>query len=113
MDLEKLMVVEHGLQINRGSFTEVLLRPNFRIPADNWDECESEVMLIRPDGSSYRTLAKFSIAHFNISSLESTIADRWKIVVVLKDTTSLDVPEGTIVYASLEICRRLINQPQR
>lgn len=107
MNFKKLMVIEHGLQINRGQHPETLLRPSFSIPAKDWEDCIEEVQLVRPDGASFKAIAKFSIAHFNISDPASTLDDRWRVVVVLKDTESAKVPEGTELFAMPAIWEKL------
>lgn len=107
MEFEELLVVEHALQINRSNYPEALIRPSFLFPGENWDDTEEEVLVSKPDGSQFRVMAKFSLAHFNIRCLTSTMEDRWRVVVVLKDTRSSDVPEGSVIKAAPSMLDKL------
>jgi hypothetical protein len=85
-----------------GSGSGVLLHPDFSVPKSGWHKRTEVVVVVKPDGTQFKTRASFDVVHYNIAG-QSTLEQRWRVVVGLPASAPDDVPAGSKILASQEI----------
>lgn len=103
MKKQELLVVEDTFQITgRG----VVISPDFSVP-DRWTEHNEVVTIQFPDGTEHSASAYFGRAHFQIPDPVVSVDRRWRILVTFRDLSKDQIPLGSRIYASRDICELL------
>jgi hypothetical protein len=101
----ELLTIADRFQI---SGVGVFLRPDFSAPSGRWSARTETVRIVKPDGQDFETSARFELSHFNISDPTVSIDLRWRVTIMLPDTSSEDVPVGSKLFVSQEIRDELL-----
>ena len=105
MDPIELLTVESHFGVGPG----VLVFPHFSVPKDNWHDRTAAVVVVRPDGTQFKTRATFGVVHFNIVG-QASLDQRWRVVVGLPACEVDEVPVGSKILVSQEIRDELLPQ---
>jgi hypothetical protein len=98
-DRVELMQVQECFALTHIGLTLV---PDF--PAhDKWNNFDTQVLVITPNGEQKEFQAKFQICHFNFRNPCVDISRRWRIVVSLPYASKEDVPVGSRVWVTPDI----------
>jgi hypothetical protein len=99
----ELMQVEDYFALKHFGLTLV---PDF--PShDKWNNFDTRVLVITPNGEQKEFQAKFQRWHFNIPNPVVDIRRRWRIVVSLPYASREDVPIGSKVWVTRDIKQAL------
>jgi len=97
------MQVQERFALKRHGLTLV---PDF--PAhDKWNNFDTQVLVITPNGEQKEFQAKFQIWHFNFRGPAVDISRCWRIVVSLPNASKEDVPVGSRVLVTHDIKQAL------
>jgi hypothetical protein len=80
----------------------VLLHPDFSVPKSDWHKRTEVIVVVKPDGTQFKTRANIDVVHFNIAG-QATLDERYRVVVGLPACEKDDVPVGSKILASQEI----------
>ena len=83
----------------------MVLLPDFSIPEAGWENRRESVTIVTPAGQATECMARIEVAHFQMSELESTIDQRWRVAVVLEAADK--PPAGSRVLVTRELCAKL------
>src|SRR5262245_26251768 len=92
MQVEECFALEHiGLA----------LTPDFPVSRhEKWNDFDTQVLVITPNGEQKEFQAKFSRWHFNFRDPGVDISRHWRIVVSLPSASKEDVPVGSVVWVT-------------
>ncbi|WP_299486487.1 hypothetical protein [Acaryochloris sp. IP29b_bin.137] len=101
----ELLTVEDVFQITgRG----VVVVPDFSVP-DQWVEHEEVVTIHTTSGDQREATAYFERIHLQLSDPNAPVDRRWRIVVTFRDLSKEQVPLGSRIFASRDICELLVS----
>ncbi len=72
-----------------------------------WQDFDTQVLVITPNGEQKEFQARFSRWHFNFTDPGVDINRRWRIVVSLPSVSKEDVPVGSKVWVTRDIKQTL------
>ena len=94
----ELLTVEGSFQITgRG----LVVRPDFAVP-NGWKNRSETVVVVRPDGQQQEATGEFSLSHFKPLDSKVSVDKRWRVVLMLKDYKSNELPIGSKILVSHE-----------
>jgi len=105
MDQVELLTVEDTFEI--GGFG-LVLRPDFSVPNGRWAERSESALVVRPNGDRLEATARFGLSHFYISDPTVPLDRRWRVVLSLPDCTKDQVPIGSKILVSQEMCDAIL-----
>jgi hypothetical protein len=95
----ELLTIEDSFAItNRG----IVLMPHFPVPHGEWKHRVEVVTILPPDSPPYDTTASFELTHFSIRDPNVSADMRWRIVLIIRDTTKERLPKGSRICVSAE-----------
>jgi hypothetical protein len=99
------MQVRERFALKRDGLTLV---PDFPVlHYDKWNDFDTPVLVITPNGEQKEFHANFQRCHFNIRGPGVDISRCWRIVVSLPNASKEDVPVGSRVWVTRDIKRAL------
>jgi hypothetical protein len=88
----------------------LVVRPDFSVP-NGWKNQVETVVVEKPDGQQYESVAQFNVTHFNLSfpvtDPRGSIDRRWRVIVMLPKATKADLPIGSKIFVSRELRDKL------
>ena len=95
---ERFALKHHGLA----------LVPDFPVPHyDKWNNFNTQVLVITPNGEQKEFQANFQRWHFNFRGPGVDISRCWRIVVSLPNALKEDVPVGSGIWVTHDIKQAL------
>jgi hypothetical protein len=95
---ERFALKHHGLT----------LVPDFPVPHyDKWNNFNTQVLVITPNGEQKEFQANFQRWHFNFRGPGVDISRCWRIVVSLPNASKEDVPVGSGIWVTHDIKQSL------
>ena len=104
-DHVELMQVQERFALKRDGLTLV---PDFPVlHHDKWNNFNTQVLVITPNGEQKEFQAKFQRWHFNFRGPGVDISRCWRIVVSLPNASKEDVPVGSGIWVTHDIKQAL------
>lgn len=75
--------------------------PDFSVPRNDWKPYQENVTILSPDGTEFKSVAKFHLWHFNLPNPSVAMDRRWRVTICLLNIAKEDVPVG---------CQQLVRQ---
>ena len=104
MELVELLTVADRFQLSY----DLVVTPDFAVPAKGWRPCSQTAILVTPEGRSFETTVGMAIAHFNISDRGAPEERRWRVVVSFPKLTKEEVPIGSKLMVSRTLKEALL-----
>lgn len=103
MERFEILTVEDTFWIDRDAVNLLILRPDFSVPKGGWKSRTETVVIRRPDGQEFAATAQIELSHFNISDPHVSIDERWRVIILLTNTTKNDVPIASKILGSQQL----------
>jgi|GEM_PF-2148092 hypothetical protein len=88
----------------------LVVHPDFSVP-NGWKNQVETVVVEKPDGQRYESIAQFNAVHFNVAfdstDVMGAIDRRWRVIALLPNTAKDDLPAGSKIFVSRELRDKL------